>query len=58
MKIYVEWREGQKELDYQKDISVENMLKDIDSIRYPIYSCLINNEPKRLDTILTGDCKV
>ena len=27
MKIYVEWREGQKELDYQKDISVENMLK-------------------------------
>lgn len=58
MKIYVEWREGQKELDYQKDISVENMLKDIEGIRYPIYSCLINNDPKRLDTILTGDCKV
>ena len=38
MKIYVEWREGQKELDYQKDISVENMLKDIDSISYHIYS--------------------
>lgn len=59
MKIVVKWKEGQRELQSDVPVMVEDIVEKLQpELPYQIYACLINHEFKRLNYVIEEDTEV
>ena len=59
MKIVVKWKEGQREFESDKPITVEEIVEELQpELPYEIIACLIHHEFKRLNYLIEEDTEV
>ncbi|MBR2824735.1 MAG: hypothetical protein IKE51_00475 [Solobacterium sp.] len=59
MKVLVKWREGQKEVSFDKLVTVEDIVASLQpELPYEIITCLINREYHRLNYVIQEDTEV
>ena len=59
MKVLVKWREGQKEVSFDKLVTVEDIVASLQhELPYEIIMCLINHEYHRLNYVIQEDTEV
>ena len=59
MKVLVKWREGQKEVSFDKSVTVEDIVASLQpELPYEIIMCLINHEYHRLNYVIQEDTEV
>lgn len=59
MKILVKWKEGQREFESDKPITVEEIVEELQpELPYEIIACLIHHEFQRLNYLIEEDTEV
>ena len=59
MKIVVKWKEGQREFESDKPITVEEIVEELQpELPYEIIACLIHHEFQRLNYLIEEDTEV